>query len=347
MHAGDRIKLCIAMAFPFRHKPTLPEGLKALEEADMMRRSPLSQSKAIATDPKDYFAHFNLAMSYTLSHKDAEAVAEYRKTLELKPGLYEAELNGGIVLMRQKTRRRRSPAGGCGAPEAGRVPSPLLFAEALLQTGDYAGGGELPSGDPAGSQVRRAHRVAAQALVQQGKLGDAAPYFREAARRTHSIATICYNWRSFTKGEPAGGRDRHHRSSRTMPPCRPTWRNADGVGEIRRSDSGAWKTQSNRSPITTPRELRWPRHTQATQQLTAGAAPERHRRGARQLRGAYDMPEPCGSQNSLRRQRVVSTRRPSVKPTEPKPWTELGDMLYMTGDYQQALSGLSERGKGR
>jgi len=26
-----------------------------------------------------------------------------------------------------------------------------------------------------------------------------------------------------------------------------------------------------------------------------------------------------------------------LKPAEPKPWTELGDMLYMTGDYQQAL----------
>src|SRR5262249_6663642 len=77
------------------------EGLKALEEG-RYDAAVSSFSKAIEADPKDYFAHFNLAMSYTLLHKDPEAVTEYRRTLEIKPGLYEAELNGGIVLMRQK-----------------------------------------------------------------------------------------------------------------------------------------------------------------------------------------------------------------------------------------------------
>src|SRR5207249_2972263 len=27
-----------------------------------------------------------------------------------------------------------------------------------------------------------------------------------------------------------------------------------------------------------------------------------------------------------------------LKPAEPRPWTELGDMLYMTGDYPRALA---------
>ena len=75
--------------------------MKALEDGKYEAAVAAFQ-KAIGADPKDYFAHFNLAMAYSLLHQDAEGVAEYRKTLELKPGLYEAELNGGILLLRQK-----------------------------------------------------------------------------------------------------------------------------------------------------------------------------------------------------------------------------------------------------
>src|ERR1035441_626758 len=72
-------------------------GMKALDEGKY-EAAVQAFRKAIEADAKDYFAHFNLAMAYTMLHRDPEAVAEYRKTLELKPGLYEAELNGGIVL---------------------------------------------------------------------------------------------------------------------------------------------------------------------------------------------------------------------------------------------------------
>ena len=78
------------------------DGLKALEEGKY-EAAAQAFTRAIAADPQDYFAHFNLAMAYSLLHKDAEALAEYRKTLGLKPGLYEAELNAGILLLRQKS----------------------------------------------------------------------------------------------------------------------------------------------------------------------------------------------------------------------------------------------------
>src|SRR3954469_18668834 len=77
------------------------EGMKALEEGKY-EAAAQAFTKAIEGDAKDYFAHFNLAMAYTLLNRDTEALAEYRKTLDLKPGLYEAQLNGGIVLLRQK-----------------------------------------------------------------------------------------------------------------------------------------------------------------------------------------------------------------------------------------------------
>src|SRR5215475_12969622 len=89
-----------ALLFLVQADPT-SEGMKALEEGHY-DTAVAAFTKAIQADANDYFAHFNLAMAYTLLHKDAEAAAEYRRTLEIKPGLYEAELNGGIVLMRQK-----------------------------------------------------------------------------------------------------------------------------------------------------------------------------------------------------------------------------------------------------
>src|SRR5437667_12152315 len=77
------------------------DGMKALE-AGNYADAVVAFTKATSADPKDYFAHFNLAMAHTFLRQDAEAVAEFRKTLELKPKLYEAELNGAMVLMRQK-----------------------------------------------------------------------------------------------------------------------------------------------------------------------------------------------------------------------------------------------------
>src|SRR5882672_1645211 len=90
-----------AAFFLFLQADYTTEGMKALDEGKY-EAAAQAFNKAIAADSKDYFAHFNLAMAYTLLERDPEAVTEYRKTLELKPGLYEAQLNGGIVLLRQK-----------------------------------------------------------------------------------------------------------------------------------------------------------------------------------------------------------------------------------------------------
>jgi len=74
-------------------------GTKALEEG-RYEAAVTAFTAAVAADAKDYAAHFHLALAYSLLHRDAEGIAEYRKTLELHPGLYEAELNGGILLLR-------------------------------------------------------------------------------------------------------------------------------------------------------------------------------------------------------------------------------------------------------
>src|ERR1039458_2214889 len=128
----------VAALFFLLQADSTSEGMKALEEGKY-ELAVQAFGKVIAADSKDYFAHFNLAMAFTLLHRDAEAVAEYRKTLEIKPGLYEAELNGGIVLLRQKTPVEPLPLFEDAARQRAEEFRPRYYlAEAQLQTGDYA-----------------------------------------------------------------------------------------------------------------------------------------------------------------------------------------------------------------
>src|SRR5213078_432842 len=158
------------------------EGMKALDEGKYEAAAQAFR-KAIEADAKDYFAHFNLAMSLTLLERDTEAIEEYRKTLELKPGLYEAELNGGIVLLRQKNPAEALPLFEDAARQKPQEFRPRYYlAESQLQTGDYSQAEEsyklaisLDAKSP-GAQLG-----IAQALVQQGKIADSEPYFRKAA----------------------------------------------------------------------------------------------------------------------------------------------------------------------
>src|SRR5215470_903327 len=95
------VRAFLAALLYFQAADPSTEGMKALDAGKYDEAVELFQ-KAVAADPKDYVAHFNLALAYGFLNKDAEGVAEYRKTLELKPRLYEAETNGAMLLLRQK-----------------------------------------------------------------------------------------------------------------------------------------------------------------------------------------------------------------------------------------------------
>jgi len=158
------------------------DGMKALEEG-RYEAAAQAFTKAIAGDPADYTAHFNLALAYSFLNRDQEGIAEYKKTLELKPGLYQAQLNAGILLLRQK-----EPAGALALLEAAAAQKPSEFrprfylAEAQLGTGDAARAEQSyraaleVDGKSAG-----AHVGLGRALAAEGKLADAAPQFRQAA----------------------------------------------------------------------------------------------------------------------------------------------------------------------
>lgn len=77
----------------------LAEGLKALDANQPEAAEPLLR-QAVRADANDFSARFNLALALSLQQKDDEAIQEYRRTLELKPGLYQADLNLGLLLLR-------------------------------------------------------------------------------------------------------------------------------------------------------------------------------------------------------------------------------------------------------
>ena len=158
------------------------DGRKALDEGHY-DAAVQAFTQAIAADPRDYTAHFNLALAFSFLHRDQEGIAEYRKTLELKPGLYQAQLNQAILLLRQK-----SPVDALPLLQAAVDQKPAEFrprfylAEAQLATGAAAEAEQTYRKaldiDPksADAQLGLAH-----ALARQDKLADAAPHFRVAA----------------------------------------------------------------------------------------------------------------------------------------------------------------------
>ncbi len=158
------------------------DGLKALEEG---RYEAAAQdfSKQIQADPNDYSAHFNLALAYSFLQRDAEGVAEYRKTLELKPGLYQAQLNAGILLLRQKAPAEALPLlEAAAAQRPGEFRPRFYLAEAQSGTGalaqaeqSYEAALQL-DGKSAGAELGLA-----RVLAREGKTADAAPHFRKAA----------------------------------------------------------------------------------------------------------------------------------------------------------------------
>src|ERR1700733_12096570 len=91
----------LLLAFLAQSTDFQAEGLKALDARKFEEAAALF-SKAIAADPKDYGAHFNLGLAYGMLGRNADAIPEYKAVLNLQPGLYEAQMNLGISLLQNK-----------------------------------------------------------------------------------------------------------------------------------------------------------------------------------------------------------------------------------------------------
>jgi tetratricopeptide (TPR) repeat protein len=157
------------------------DGIKALDAKQYGAAVELF-TKAVAAEPKDYAAHFHLALAYSLLGKDAEAIAQYKSTLELKPALYEAELNVGICLVRVKDSASALPFLKDAAAQKPKEFRPAFyFAQALLDHGDF---NDAQTAFTAALAINPASAPAelglGQSLVRQNLLADAEPHYRKA-----------------------------------------------------------------------------------------------------------------------------------------------------------------------
>lgn len=160
----------------------LAQGMQALE-ANQLDRAVQLFTQAIAANPKDYGAHFNLALAYSLLNKDAEAIPEYRKTLEIKPDLYQAHLNLGMLLLRD-----RQPNDAVAPLEFAAASKPLEYRPQF-----YAAEAELGAGEFEKAEARYRAALAAdpksaaaelglgRSQIKQSRLQDGAAHVRKAA----------------------------------------------------------------------------------------------------------------------------------------------------------------------
>ncbi len=79
----------------------LETGQKAMDEG-RFADAEAAFSRAVAAQPDDYYALFNLSLSQTFVEKDDQAIAGFYKVLEMKPGLAEAQINLGLLLHRHR-----------------------------------------------------------------------------------------------------------------------------------------------------------------------------------------------------------------------------------------------------
>ncbi len=157
-------------------------GLQALDHGDYSQAEQIF-SKLAAADPKDYTAFFNLALAETALKRDDQAAEHYHQVLVLKPGLYEAELNLGLLCLRDQR-----PADGVPLLRAASQQKPnqvrpkRYLGDSLLAIGDLAGAAEAYTQaialDP---KLGAAELGLGQSLARQGKLDDALPHYQRAA----------------------------------------------------------------------------------------------------------------------------------------------------------------------
>jgi tetratricopeptide (TPR) repeat protein len=158
------------------------DGVKALD-AKQYDAAVESFRKAVAADPKDYSAHFHLALAYSLLGKNTEAIPEYQATLQWKPGLYEADINLGICLLRVKDAAAAlAPLREAVAQKPKEFQPAFYLARALLDTKQLP---EAEAGYVTALALNPSSAASeeglAQALALQGKRSEAEPHFRKAA----------------------------------------------------------------------------------------------------------------------------------------------------------------------
>lgn len=156
-------------------------GTKLLEQEKYAEAIGVFQ-KVIAAETKSVPAHFYLGMAYGSLNRDAEAIAAYRQVLELEPGLYEAELNLGMLLLRGKQADQAIKHLAAASAKKPKELRPMLYwAEAASATGDWATAEKtFQSALELDAKNAAAHAGRGRALAKLGKYDEAQAALKRA-----------------------------------------------------------------------------------------------------------------------------------------------------------------------
>ncbi len=170
-----------ALLFFFQASDPSATGMKALDEGRYDAAAE-AFAQAVKSDPNDYFAHFNLALAYSYLKKDDDAITEYRRTLEIQPGLFEAELNEGILLVRNKRSDEAVPLLEHAVEQKPNEFRPRFFlAQSYLDTGSPGKAAEqFQRAIELDPKAAEAHLGLARALCRDEKLPEAEAEYRRA-----------------------------------------------------------------------------------------------------------------------------------------------------------------------
>lgn len=164
------------------------EGMKALE-AQRFEDAEKLFGEAVAKAPDDIHARFHHGLALSFVNRDTEAAAEYRKVLELRPGLYEAQLNLGVLLLRGKQASEALPLlEESTKQKPGEYRPNYYMGEALLALGKFE-----EAEAPLRTAMTAAERPEAalalgRAVARQGRLKESATWFGTAAKLDASYA---------------------------------------------------------------------------------------------------------------------------------------------------------------
>ncbi len=320
-------------------------GLQALERQDYRQAADVF-SRLSSADPQDYSALFYLALSETGLKEDQKAAENYKRVLTLKPGLYEAELNLGILYVRDHNPTDAIPLLRQAAQKKPDQARPVRYlGDALLASGDPSAAAEAYraalSVDP---KLAAAELGLGQSLAQQGKLDDALPHYRQAALLDPNLQSYLL--------EMAAAFSKANRGQDAVPLLKDFPNDPGACEELGRiyltenrpSDAvTAFKAAVDISPTPANRLSLATAYLQNNQ--PDAAAPILEQALATDP-GDYDLRMAVGRIYRDKRQYVTAANQfiaaTQVRPDSVKAWNEAATAFLMAEEYPQALAALDK-----
>ena len=157
-------------------------GLKALDRGDYAAAEEVFL-QLTKSDPTDYASYFNLALAETALKKNDDAVEHYKRALTLKPGLYEADLNLGVLLLRVGQPADAIQFLRQAADAKPNQPRPKRYlADSFFATGDLTNAeASYKQALAIDANIAGAELGLGRILEREGNLDGALPHFQRAA----------------------------------------------------------------------------------------------------------------------------------------------------------------------